>query len=64
MELALLLEAATHAPLPSVATAAFRRLLARPFATLAAISLDAVALADTENELLRAGYTPKPSDGL
>lgn len=64
MELALLLEASTHAPLQSVALAAFRRLLARPFATMGAISLDAVALADTENELLRAGYTPKPSDGL
>jgi hypothetical protein len=31
---------------------------------MAAISLDGVALAETENELLRAGYTPKPSDGL
>jgi len=64
LELALLLEASTHPPLTAVALAAFRRLLARPFATMAAISLDGVALADTENELLRAGYTPKPSDGL
>ncbi|HUR29691.1 MAG TPA: acyl-CoA dehydrogenase family protein [Planctomycetota bacterium] len=64
LTLALLLEAATHAPLSAVCVAAFRRLLARPFATLGAISLDGVALADTESELLRAGYTPQASDGL
>jgi len=57
MTLALLLEAATHAPLKSVAIAAFRRLSARPYATMAAMSLDAAALADTEKELLGAGYT-------
>lgn len=64
LELALVLEAAAHPPLATVMTAVARRLLARPFATMPAISLDAVVLADTENELLRAGYRPKPGDGL
>ena len=56
MTLALLLEAASHPPLRAPATAAVRRLLARPYAAMAAMSLDAAALADTEEDLLRAGY--------
>ena len=56
MTLALMLEAAAHPPLHEVALAALRRLLARPYAAMAAISLDAAALADTEEDLLRAGY--------
>lgn len=59
MTLALLLEAARHPPLHSVAVAALRRLSARPYATMAAMSLEAAALADTEEALLRAGYAPK-----
>jgi hypothetical protein len=38
-----------------VAMAAARRLLSRPYAAMAAMSLDAAALADTEEDLLRAG---------
>jgi alkylation response protein AidB-like acyl-CoA dehydrogenase len=59
MTLALLLEAARHPPLHAVAVAALRRLSARPYATMAAMSLEAAALADTEEALLRAGYAPK-----
>lgn len=59
LTLALLLEAAAHPPLSAVATAAFRRLSVRPYPVMAAMSLDAVSLADTESELLRAGYVPK-----
>ena len=57
MTLALLLETATHPPLEAVAIAAVRRLTVRPYATMAAMSLEAAALADTEEELLRAGYS-------
>ncbi len=64
MTLALLLEAASHPPLEAVAFAALRRLSVRPYATMAAMSLEAAALADTEEELLRAGYAPKENDGL
>ncbi len=64
MTLALLLEAATHPPLEAVAVAAARRLSARPYATMAAISLEAAALADTEEELLRAGYSPGEGFGF
>ncbi|MFN2387024.1 MAG: acyl-CoA dehydrogenase family protein [Thermoanaerobaculia bacterium] len=56
MTLALLLEAAGQPPLRAAAAAAARRLLARPYAAMAAMSLDAAALADTEEDLLRAGY--------
>jgi alkylation response protein AidB-like acyl-CoA dehydrogenase len=56
MTLASLLESASHPPLAATALAAVRRLSARPFATMAAMSLDAAALADTEEVLLRAGY--------
>lgn len=59
MTLALLLEAATHQPLAPAALAALRRLSARPYATMAALSLDAAALADTEEELLLAAYSPR-----
>jgi acyl-CoA dehydrogenase len=58
MTLALLLEAASHPPLRAAA-AALRRLLVRPYAAMAAMSLEAAALADTEEPLLRAGYLPK-----
>jgi hypothetical protein len=51
--------AARHPPLHAVAVAALRRLSARPYATMAAMSLEAAALADTEEALLRAGYAPK-----
>ena len=57
--LAMLLEAATHGPLTAVATAAYRRLAVRPFGGMIAVGTDAVALADTETELLRAGYRPR-----
>ena len=60
MTLALLLEAATHPPLRAPAVAAVRRLLARPYGAMAAMSLDAAALADTEEDLLRAGYLEAP----
>lgn len=63
LTLALMLEAATFPPLHSVAVAAVRRLLARPYGAMAAMSLEAVRLADTETELLRAGYEPKLADG-
>jgi alkylation response protein AidB-like acyl-CoA dehydrogenase len=56
MTLALLLEAAAHPPLRAAAAAAARRLLARPYAAMAAMSLDGAALADTEEDLLRAAY--------
>jgi alkylation response protein AidB-like acyl-CoA dehydrogenase len=59
MTLALLLEAASHPPLAAAAVAAFRRLAARPYATMAAMSLEAAALAETEEVLLRAGYAPR-----
>jgi len=64
MTLALLLEAATHPPLQAAAVAALRRLAVRPYATMAAMSLEAAALADTEEELLRAGYSPKEGHSL
>jgi hypothetical protein len=60
MTLALLLEAAVHPPLRAAASAAARRLLARPYAAMAAMSLDAAALADTEEALLSAGYRAVP----
>ena len=63
MTLALLLEAATHPPLRAAALAAVRRLKARPYATMAAMSLEAAALADTEEELLRAGFSPREGVG-
>ena len=61
MTLALLLEAASHEPLRAAAVAAFRRLAVRPYATMSAMSLEAAELADTEEELLRAGFSPKES---
>lgn len=64
MTLALLLEAAGHPPLQAATVAALRRLSARPYATMAAMSLEAAALADTEEELLQAGYSPKERDVL
>jgi hypothetical protein len=63
MTLALLLEAATHPPLRATVLAAVRRLSARPYATMAAMSLEAVAPADTEEELLRAGFSPGAREG-
>ncbi|HVO32143.1 MAG TPA: acyl-CoA dehydrogenase family protein, partial [bacterium] len=62
MTLALLLENAAFPPLTDVCVAAFRRLLARPFAAMSAMSLDAVPLADTESVLLASGHQPKPED--
>ncbi len=59
LTLALLLENAAHEPLADVCKAAFRRLCARPFATMSAMSLDAAALSDTESTLLAAGFTPR-----
>ena len=57
MTLALLLELGAHPPLRDEATAAFRRLNARPFGVMPLSSTEAAALADTEEVLLRAGYT-------
>ncbi len=59
---ALLLEAATHPPLRDTAIAAFRRVRVRPVGAMPAIALDGPELADTETELLRAGYEPKEED--
>ena len=62
LTLALVLEAATHAPLRNTMLAAFRRLAARPYSALAPVGTEAIALADTETELLRAGYQPPGSE--
>ncbi len=58
LTLALLLEMAGHQPLRHPATAAYRRLAARPHPTTPLSTADPIALAETEETLLRAGYRP------
>jgi alkylation response protein AidB-like acyl-CoA dehydrogenase len=54
--LAFLLEGAANPGLAEMCLAAFRRLQARPYVVMPLVSSGAVALKDTEEILLRAGY--------
>jgi acyl-CoA dehydrogenase len=56
--LAFLLELAALPDVTEPALAAFRRLQARPYAVMPLVASQAIALQDTEETLLRAGFAP------